>query len=80
MFRDRMPTVTSRFAYAARGSRLDYHRALGAVGMILASLSASPGYVSALPLNTVNPDNSHNFRDTRSLNDVGLGQGTGPRR
>jgi PEP-CTERM motif len=76
MFRDRMPTVTSRFAYAARGSRLDYHRALGAVGMILASLSASPGYVSALPLNTVNPDNSHNFRDTRSLNDVGLGQGT----
>lgn len=78
MFRDRMPTSsgTSRFTHAAWHLPVDCCRAVAAVGLVLAILGASPGQSSALPLSTVNPENSHNFRDTRSLNDVGLGQGS----
>jgi PEP-CTERM motif-containing protein len=78
MFRDRIParSVISSFAPAAWQLRIDCRQAIAAVGLVLVGLSVSPGRLSALPLNTVNPDNSHNFRDRRSLNDVGLLQGS----
>src|SRR5258706_2307020 len=50
-------------------------QSLATFGAVLVGLALTAGQSFAVPIAFVNPENSHNFRDTRSLNDVGLMQG-----
>jgi hypothetical protein len=45
------------------------------LGITLAAVALTISHAVALPITLVNPNNNHNFRDKRSVNDVGIAQG-----
>ncbi len=69
----RLVTHSSLWRIGTR--RTSPRRGLLYVGLSLTILATMTGQPSALPVTFVNLENTHNFRDTRSLNNVGIQQG-----